>query len=390
MAVVQHEIESGQQVLANLKSELEETLARLTRARQEAAGTRSEVNALQQRLTTVTQELAGELDRLEQTRRAAESADRHAKETRARVQREARRVADLAAAAVMAAAAGGVDTGEYRLVTPPRRPDGSERHIERAQHAPAGHRAADPAEPVGHRPQQPPFGTAQPDREPAADAAAPADAGPVAAAQRVVAAPQVADVPRTVEAPHVVDAPRTVDASRVVGARPTSAGAPAAAEHPAASDTDGVRATDTDGVQPPEADAGALQYAAPPAATGDDTDGHPTAGHAVDAQETHDNEIHVDEPRAEGTDGDGADETGSGWRGAEGGAGNAVVEPEADEAVPAPAARGGEWSPVSVAWAGGGADRSGPSAGNGFGRHGAFGVPAQRDSQPGPVGAATE
>jgi hypothetical protein len=73
---------------------------------------------LQQRLGGIRQELAAEMGRLEETRRGADAAERHAKEVRARVQREARRVAELAAAAVIAAASGGGDTGEYPQVTP--------------------------------------------------------------------------------------------------------------------------------------------------------------------------------------------------------------------------------------------------------------------------------
>jgi hypothetical protein len=69
----------------------------------------------------IRQDLTHELTRLDEARRAADSAERHAKEVRARVQREAKRVADLAAAAVMAAAAGGGDTGEYRQVPAPRK-----------------------------------------------------------------------------------------------------------------------------------------------------------------------------------------------------------------------------------------------------------------------------
>ena len=45
-----------------------------------------------------------------------DSAERHAKDVRARVQREAKRVADLAAAAMTAAAAGGTETAEYPMV----------------------------------------------------------------------------------------------------------------------------------------------------------------------------------------------------------------------------------------------------------------------------------
>lgn len=119
LAVVQQEIRARQQAVAQLQGELETAQQRLTQLRQEGAAAETEVNQLQQRLGEVTQDLSAELARLDDARRSADSAERHAKEVRARVQREAKRVADLAAAAVMAAAAGGAETGEYPKVVRP-------------------------------------------------------------------------------------------------------------------------------------------------------------------------------------------------------------------------------------------------------------------------------
>ena len=51
------------------------------------------------------QELEIELKRVAEAKRAGEAAERHAADVRRQVQREAKRVAELAAAAVLAAAA---------------------------------------------------------------------------------------------------------------------------------------------------------------------------------------------------------------------------------------------------------------------------------------------
>ena len=98
---------------------------RLAQLRQDGATADSDLAQLRQRLGEARRDLTGELKRLDEARRAADSAERHAKEVRARVQREAKRVADLAAAAVMAAAAGGADTGEYKVVPGPSANGGS-------------------------------------------------------------------------------------------------------------------------------------------------------------------------------------------------------------------------------------------------------------------------
>ncbi|WP_426505283.1 hypothetical protein ACPPVO_46760 [Dactylosporangium sp. McL0621] len=119
LAVVQQDVQARQKALTQLQAEHEATQTKLIEGRRESAELGREVNTLQQRLAETKQSLTSELTRLEHARQAADSAERHAKEVRARVQREAKRVADLAAAAVMAAAAGGGDTGEYPKVPAP-------------------------------------------------------------------------------------------------------------------------------------------------------------------------------------------------------------------------------------------------------------------------------
>lgn len=112
----QQEIQARQQALAQLHAELDTTERQLAQSRREGAAVEREVAQLQQRLGELGQELAAEFDRLKEARRAADTAERHAVDVRARVQREAERVAQLAAAAVMAAAARGTETGEYPMV----------------------------------------------------------------------------------------------------------------------------------------------------------------------------------------------------------------------------------------------------------------------------------
>ena len=112
---VQRDIETRRQELAKVQAELDSAEQHLARSREERASTDQEVTELQQRLGEVRQELTAGLARLDETRRAADAAEQHAKVVRARVQQEAKRVAQLAAAAVMAAAMGG-DTGEFPKV----------------------------------------------------------------------------------------------------------------------------------------------------------------------------------------------------------------------------------------------------------------------------------
>ena len=144
LAIVQHEIQVRQEALAQMQTELDTAQQRLGQSRQEEATANHEVAQLQQRLGEVRQDLTAELNRLDEARRAVDTAERRATEIRARVQREAKRVANLAAAAVMAAAAGGGDTGEYPKVITVRS---------------GGARTADEA-------TAPPGGDVAPDREP--------------------------------------------------------------------------------------------------------------------------------------------------------------------------------------------------------------------------------
>jgi chromosome segregation ATPase len=120
LTVVQQHIQDRQQELVQLQAELDATRQRLAQAHEDRDTADTELTELQQRLGEARQDLTGELNRLEETRHAADTAEQHAREVRARVQREAKRVADLAAAAVMAAAASGPDTGEYPQVVPAR------------------------------------------------------------------------------------------------------------------------------------------------------------------------------------------------------------------------------------------------------------------------------
>jgi peptidoglycan DL-endopeptidase RipA len=119
-ANVEQEIDERRQVLQQVQAELESSHQRLAQSRHDQVTADHDVAQLQQRLDEVRRDLTEELGRLEEARRAAESADRHAKAVRAKVQREARRVADMAAAAVLEAAARGGETGEYPLVMPGR------------------------------------------------------------------------------------------------------------------------------------------------------------------------------------------------------------------------------------------------------------------------------
>jgi len=135
LAVVQQELQTRQQALTELQAQLETTQQALAETQQKGEATENELNEMQRRLGEVRNDLTSELARLDEARNAAETAERRATETRARVQREAKRVADLAAAAVMAAAAHSADTGEYRMV--PVRTDGPHAADEPALEAPA-------------------------------------------------------------------------------------------------------------------------------------------------------------------------------------------------------------------------------------------------------------
>jgi peptidoglycan DL-endopeptidase RipA len=114
----QHEVQARQETLTQLQAQLDTAQQQLTQSRQERATAEREVAELQQRLGEVRQDLAAEFNRLDNARHAADSAERHATQVRARVQREAERVAQLAAAAVRAAAERATETGEYPIVVP--------------------------------------------------------------------------------------------------------------------------------------------------------------------------------------------------------------------------------------------------------------------------------
>lgn len=115
----QQEVQTRQQALTELQVEVDSAEQQLGRSRQQAETAEQEVTRLQQRLEEVNEELAAETRRLEEAREAADSAERDAQAVRARVHREAERVAQLAASAVMAAAERGAEpTGEYPLVVP--------------------------------------------------------------------------------------------------------------------------------------------------------------------------------------------------------------------------------------------------------------------------------
>ncbi len=135
LAAVLHEIEGRQKVLAQLRTEMETAQQRLVQARHEGTAAERDLGQLQQHLGEVSQQLDAQMGRLENARQAAESAERHAKEVRARVQREAERVANLAAQAVMAAAARGAEpTGEFPTIQAAA-PGGQGGMPQAAQHA---------------------------------------------------------------------------------------------------------------------------------------------------------------------------------------------------------------------------------------------------------------
>jgi cell division septum initiation protein DivIVA len=157
LTVVQEEIGARQQALAQLQTAQETAEQRLAQSHQERATADREVAQLAQRLGEVRQDLTAQINRLDEARQAADSAERHAVEVRARVQREAKRVADRAAAAVMAAAAISAETGEYRMVA--LRSD-TNRTAGEATEPAAGEVAPDPQTPTGANTGQPEAGPA--------------------------------------------------------------------------------------------------------------------------------------------------------------------------------------------------------------------------------------
>jgi peptidoglycan DL-endopeptidase RipA len=160
LAAVQQEIDVRQQGLAQLQAALDNAQQRLSEARQQGSTAANELTQLQQRLVEVKQELSSELNRLNDARREADATERHAEEVRARLQREAKRMADRAAQAVMAAAAMSAETGEYQMVA--MRPDGTTIPVAQADspapervHVPGGAEQRTMEQPVLERPRVP-------------------------------------------------------------------------------------------------------------------------------------------------------------------------------------------------------------------------------------------
>jgi len=130
LTVLQEEIQAQRKTLTDLQSEVDAADALLAAGGQKKSAMDNEIKALQNQLGELGQALATEHQRLDEAKRAGEAAVQHARDVRARVRQEAKRVAELAAAAVMAAAADVSDTGEFPKVVPangdraPRRVDG--------------------------------------------------------------------------------------------------------------------------------------------------------------------------------------------------------------------------------------------------------------------------
>ena len=113
MDILAEEIKVQRQTLGEIQAELAAADQRLAQSGQQQTAIDHEVAQQQQRLGEVGQALETEIQRLEQARRAGAAAEQHARDVRIRVQREAQRVAERAAAAVLAAAAGAGETGEF-------------------------------------------------------------------------------------------------------------------------------------------------------------------------------------------------------------------------------------------------------------------------------------
>jgi peptidoglycan DL-endopeptidase RipA len=134
MDILLEEIKVQRQTLAQIQSELNTADQKLAHSAQQQSSIDTEVAQQQQRLSELGQALSAENQRLEQARQAGLAAEQHAREVRQRVQREAQRVAERAAAAVLAAAAVGGETGEFpQIVLAPEPDAGAE--------APNGHPA---------------------------------------------------------------------------------------------------------------------------------------------------------------------------------------------------------------------------------------------------------
>ncbi|MEV4535281.1 hypothetical protein AB0J82_15760 [Asanoa sp. NPDC049518] len=120
LTMVQKEIEARQQALAQLRNAQEQAQQQLSQLRQDGAAVENDLAQVTHRLQGTRQELSAELSRLDTARRSAEQVEQQTLEARVRMQREAKRMADRAAAAVMAAAAISEQTGEFKMVVAAR------------------------------------------------------------------------------------------------------------------------------------------------------------------------------------------------------------------------------------------------------------------------------
>jgi hypothetical protein len=164
LVVVQQEIQGRQAALTELRAELESGEHRLSELVEQSEDAQRELSGLTERLAEVRDELAGQLERLDAARQGSEKAERHATDVRARVQREAKRMAEMAAAAVMAAATGNLATGEFPMVTS-RLTSGTRISEDQAHPLERPQRLAPP--PVAEEPE--PVAVEQPPAPPAAD-----------------------------------------------------------------------------------------------------------------------------------------------------------------------------------------------------------------------------
>ncbi|MEV0713223.1 DivIVA domain-containing protein [Asanoa sp. NPDC050611] len=116
LSMIQKEIEARQQALSQLRNAQEQAQQQLGQLRHDGAAVEQDLAQVTHRLGVTRQELNTELSRLEHARQTAESVEQQTLEARVRMQREAKRMADRAAAAVMAAAAISEQTGEFKMV----------------------------------------------------------------------------------------------------------------------------------------------------------------------------------------------------------------------------------------------------------------------------------
>ena len=124
LAVLQEEILAQRKTMGDLQTQVDSADQQLAEYARQKATMDKDFAQLQQRLNEVNQAVAAEHVRLDEARRAGVAAEQHAKDVRAKVKQEAKRVAELAAAAVLAAAADVTDnTGEFPQVVPTQNGD---------------------------------------------------------------------------------------------------------------------------------------------------------------------------------------------------------------------------------------------------------------------------